>query len=412
MSDIQIRKIQIRRGTAAEWMAANTVLLSMERGIETDTKKSKLGDGVTGWNALPYDEISASDASLSMTDITTNNASAANHGFLKKLSGIATEFMNGLGDWVGLTKASVGLGNVDNTADADKPVSLSTQAALNSKVNNSAVGAVNGVASLDANGLVPITQMPPAVVERLVPVADQAARYLLTMGDAQNGDTVKEIDTGLFWYVVDQTNLNNSSGYVSYKVGEAASVPWSGVTGKPAAITNLSGTNTGDQTLGSLGAEAAANKDATGGYAGLTLFKLNLRNATGTITSWLTSAATVARTWVMQDRDGTVALTDDKPRVSVQSNQASCSVNSDTHDIVNNTGLTGAVTLNNPTGTPGEGQPLIYELTGTAARAISYGTAFESSTVALPSTTVTTAKITIAFMYNLATGKWRCVGVA
>lgn len=57
--------------------------------------------------------------------------------------------------------------------------------------------------------------------------------------------------------------------------------------------------------------EASANKDASGGYAGLTLFKLNLRNAANTITSWFTTAATIARTWTMPDKDGTVAMTSD-----------------------------------------------------------------------------------------------------
>lgn len=35
-----------------------------------------------------------------------------------------------------VTKAQVGLGNVDNTADADKPISTATQTALDGKVNN------------------------------------------------------------------------------------------------------------------------------------------------------------------------------------------------------------------------------------------------------------------------------------
>lgn len=58
-------------------------------------------------------------------------------------------------------------------------------------------------------------------------------------------------------------------------------------------------------------AENAANKNASGGYAGLTLFKLNLVNALGTVTSWFTTAATQARTWTMPDKDGTVAMTSD-----------------------------------------------------------------------------------------------------
>lgn len=52
-------------------------------------------------------------------------------------------------------------------------------------------------------------------------------------------------------------------------------------------------------------------KDAAGGVAGLTLFKLNLKNAAGTIVSWFTTAATVARTWTMPDKDGTVAMMSD-----------------------------------------------------------------------------------------------------
>ena len=63
-------------------------------------------------------------------------------------------------------------------------------------------------------------------------------------------------------------------------------------------------------------AEAAASaasvvRDGSGGVAGLTLFKLNLRNAADTLTSFLTNTATVARTWTMPDKDGTVAMISD-----------------------------------------------------------------------------------------------------
>lgn len=44
-----------------------------------------------------------SDATLTFTDITTNNSSTTKHGFLKKLSNVATEFMNGVGNWVAIT---------------------------------------------------------------------------------------------------------------------------------------------------------------------------------------------------------------------------------------------------------------------------------------------------------------------
>lgn len=54
-------------------------------------------------------------------------------------------------------------------------------------------------------------------------------------------------------------------------------------------------------------AENTANKDATGGYAGLTLFKINFKNALNTFTSFFTNANTAARTYTFQDRDGTIA---------------------------------------------------------------------------------------------------------
>lgn len=47
-------KIQVRKGTAAQWTSANPVLLSGEIGYETDTLKLKFGDGTTAWTSLAY----------------------------------------------------------------------------------------------------------------------------------------------------------------------------------------------------------------------------------------------------------------------------------------------------------------------------------------------------------------------
>jgi len=64
---------------------------------------------------------------------------------------------------VTITKGDVGLGNVDNTSDLDKPISTATQAALDKKVDKSSVGQANGVASLDGSGKVPSSQLPSYV---------------------------------------------------------------------------------------------------------------------------------------------------------------------------------------------------------------------------------------------------------
>ena len=47
-------QIQYRRGTAAEWTAANTTLAVGEPGYETDTGKFKVGTGSTAWASLTY----------------------------------------------------------------------------------------------------------------------------------------------------------------------------------------------------------------------------------------------------------------------------------------------------------------------------------------------------------------------
>lgn len=53
---VQYLRIQVRRDSAANWAAANPVLLVGEVGFETDTKRSKTGDGVLSWSNLAYDK--------------------------------------------------------------------------------------------------------------------------------------------------------------------------------------------------------------------------------------------------------------------------------------------------------------------------------------------------------------------
>lgn len=51
-----------------------------------------------------------------------------------------------------MAKADVGLGNVDNTSDANKPISNATQTALNNKIAISSISNANGSASVTADG--------------------------------------------------------------------------------------------------------------------------------------------------------------------------------------------------------------------------------------------------------------------
>lgn len=67
-----------------------------------------------------------------------------------------------IGDVI-VTKTDIGLSEVNNTSDANKPVSLATQSALSTKIDLSSIGVANGIASLDFNGKVPASQLPSYV---------------------------------------------------------------------------------------------------------------------------------------------------------------------------------------------------------------------------------------------------------
>lgn len=128
--------------------------------------------------------------------------------------------------------------------------------ALGLKQSTSEKGQPNGYAALDADSLVPITQIPPAALERLVVVADETARFALTTATVQNGDTVKQTDTGEMWFVTDDSSLDDAGGYAVYTAGTASSVPWSGVTGTPTTLAGYGITDYDDA------AKAAAVADA------------------------------------------------------------------------------------------------------------------------------------------------------
>ena len=69
---------------------------------------------------------------------------------------------------VALVKGDVGLGSVDNTSDAAKPVSTAQQTALDTKQNLAAKNAANGYAGLGADGKVAAAQLPASGASLLI----------------------------------------------------------------------------------------------------------------------------------------------------------------------------------------------------------------------------------------------------
>lgn len=91
-------------------------------------------------------------------------------------------------------------------------------------------------ASKIASGTISIDRLPKAALERLVVVANDTARFALTIATAQSGDTVKVTSTGKMYLIKDESKLSSEDGYEPYTASQASSVPWSGVTGKPSTF--------------------------------------------------------------------------------------------------------------------------------------------------------------------------------
>ena len=95
-------------------------------------------------------------------------------------------------------------------------------------------------------------------------------------------------------------------------------------------------------------------------------------------------------------------------------NSATPTLNTDSYDMMVITGQSVGITsfTTNLTGTPVNGQKLWISITGTGAIAITWGASFSASTIALPTTTVTTDRLDVGFVWNVATTTWRCVASA
>jgi len=113
------------------------------------------------------------------------------------------------------------------------------------------------------------------------------------------------------------SSLSSSVVRAEFDLIEAAfnKLPALGAGANVPIFTNGSGTGLEGKSIATavslLGCEVPANKDVSGGYAGLTLLKINFMNALGTIKSFFTNANTVARTYTFPNKDGTVAMTSD-----------------------------------------------------------------------------------------------------
>ncbi len=287
--------IQIRRDTAADWLAANPTLEAGEPGYETDTDKLKIGDGVLSWNLLPYFTAEGTPPDLSGYATTANlSAHTSNksnpHEVTKAQVGLGnvpnTDFtaavaantakvsfnstaqakLNGIESGaqvntvtsvagktgaISLDKNDVGLGNVSNTSDANKPVSNATQTALNAKQNTLVSGTniktVNGESVLGSGDLEVVADAAPWG-EITGDIDDQTDLQAALAAKAEDANLVSHVNdlTNPHEVTKDQVNLGNvdNTSDLAKPISTATQIALNGKVSSVVAGTNITVDNT------------------------------------------------------------------------------------------------------------------------------------------------------------------------
>jgi hypothetical protein len=129
-------RMQQRRGTAAQWTAANPILAAGEIGFETDTSKFKMGNGSSTWSALTYFANAAELAAIIDSAPEALNT-------LNELAAAIGDDANFVGTVTSHTSATTNVHGIANTS------ALATTAAMNSAIG-AAVTASATQTALDA----------------------------------------------------------------------------------------------------------------------------------------------------------------------------------------------------------------------------------------------------------------------
>ena len=98
---------------------------------------------------------------------------------------------------------------------------------------------VGNIQASQVKGVLSIDNIPASAVERVYVAENDTARLALTTEQVQNGDVVNVTETGLFYFVVDDTQLGGdtpANAFKEFTVGKAGSVDWENINKVPAYV--------------------------------------------------------------------------------------------------------------------------------------------------------------------------------
>lgn len=196
--------------------------------IEISQSPGSTDSVVEGSTNLYFTAARVRDVVLSGISMATNAAITAADSVLSafgKLQAQITEHLENTSNPHGVTKAQLGLGSVDNTSDADKPVSIAQQSALNQKLSNTggAIAANTSTAALtitqtgDGNALVIEDSTSPDSTPFVVDASGKLTVCTTTNTNSStivSGGTISETASGTQYLVVSQTDIGTAPNQI------------------------------------------------------------------------------------------------------------------------------------------------------------------------------------------------------
>lgn len=229
---------------------------------------------------------------------------------------------------------------------------------------------------------------------------------------------------------------NTSNGRIDFSLGAVSGIDYTTIIGNSGSKTVVRGAGNQQAPLqewqnSSSGVVASMKNDgslyASGGIlftdgSTITSNTLSTSAVSGWANSTIINSGQAVSGWAQNTFTGlpsaTQTLTNKRvtPRASGMSDAGgSPFINTDNCDIFIASGQKVNISsfTTNLTGTPTNGQLLWIAVAGTSgAIAITWGASFESSTLTLPTTTVSTTRLDMGFVWNSMTSKWRLVAQA
>ena len=166
--------IQLRRGSASAWASENPTLEEGELGLETDTGKTKVGNGSTAWNSLTYNYVT-------YAQIDTTGASSGQaliHNGTKFVPGGITTTLDTLTDVTAPTPSSGDFLKWNGTAWVNDAIDLGADTA-GSFVASLVAGTGVTLTNNSGEGATPTVAVDTSVIQaRVSGVSDTEIGYL------------------------------------------------------------------------------------------------------------------------------------------------------------------------------------------------------------------------------------------